>query len=456
MGKKLYIKTFGCQMNEYDSARMRDVLVDSHQMTLTDDPASADVVLINTCSIREKAQEKLFSDLGRWRIQKEKNPDLVIGVGGCVASQEGQAIIQRAPYVDMVFGPQTLHRLPEMYDKVCKNNNPVVDISFPEIEKFDNLPEAKADGPTAFVSIMEGCSKYCTFCVVPYTRGEEFSRPFDDVLAEIVGLAKQGVREVNLLGQNVNAYRVKTFDNQDADLALLIEYVAAIDGIERIRYTTSHPLEFSDKLIETYARVPQLVSHLHLPVQSGSDRILSLMKRGHTTLEYKAKIRKLKKIRPGISLSSDFIVGFPGETDQDFQATMDLIAEIGFDHSFSFIYSKRPGTPAASLADDTSVETKRTRLQILQSRINQLAMQISEQMLGSIERILVEGPSRKDPNELAGRTENNRVVNFTGRKDLIGQFVDVKISKALPNSLRGELLYNATQAPAKLSEHASR
>lgn len=456
MGKKLYIKTFGCQMNEYDSARMRDVLVESHQMTLTDDPASADVVLFNTCSIREKAQEKLFSDLGRWRTQKEKNPDLVIGVGGCVASQEGQAIIQRAPYVDMVFGPQTLHRLPEMYDNVCKNNTPVVDISFPEIEKFDHLPEVKAEGPTAFVSIMEGCSKYCTFCVVPYTRGEEISRPFDDVLAEIAGLAEQGVKEVNLLGQNVNAYRVKTFENQDADLALLIEYVAAINGIERIRYTTSHPVEFSDKLIETYARVPQLVSHLHLPVQSGSDRILSLMKRGHTTLEYKAKIRKLKKIRPGISLSSDFIIGFPGETDQDFQATMDLIAEIGFDHSFSFIYSKRPGTPAASLPDETSDEKKRTRLQILQSRINQRAMQISKQMVGSTERILVEGPSRKDPNELAGRTENNRVVNFAGSEDLIGQLIDVKISKALPNSLRGELLYNATQVPAKLSVHTNR
>lgn len=440
MGKKLYIKTFGCQMNEYDSGKMRDVLANSHDMTTTDDPDSADVILFNTCSIREKAQEKLFSELGRYRQYKEKNPGLVLGVGGCVASQEGDAIRQRAPYVDMVFGPQTLHRLPQMYDQIRQGGKAVVDISFPEIEKFDRLPEPRAEGPSAFVSIMEGCSKYCSYCVVPYTRGEELSRPFDDVLTEIASLAGQGVREVTLLGQNVNAYRGVMYGGEVADLALLIEYAAAINGIDRIRYTTSHPMEFSDRLIDVYARVPELVSHLHLPVQSGSDRILAMMKRGHTILEYKAKIRKLRQVRPGISISSDFIVGFPGETGQDFEATMNLIADIAFDHSFSFIFSKRPGTPAAGLADDTPMEMKKKRLQILQTRINQQAAAISQGMTGNIERLLVEGPSRKDERELCGRTENNRVVNFSADRDLIGKFVDVKITAALPNSLRGELL----------------
>jgi len=440
MGKKLYIKTFGCQMNDYDSDKMRDVLADSHNIENTKDPTTADIILFNTCSIREKAQEKLFSELGRWREIKEKDPDLVIGVGGCVASQEGASVRKRAPYVDMVFGPQTLHRLPEMYESVRKQREPVVDTSFPGIEKFDRLPEPHADGPTAFVSIMEGCSKYCTFCVVPYTHGEEISRPFDDVITEVVSLAEQGVREITLLGQNVNAYRGSTYEGKDADLALLIEYVASIEGVDRIRYTTSHPIEFSDNLINVYAKVPELVSHLHLPVQSGSDRILSLMKRGHTILEYKYRIRKLKKIRPGISISSDFIVGFPGESKLDFQVTMDLITDIGFDSSFSFIYSKRPGTPAANLADDVSLEIKKQRLQTLQQTINQFATTISNGMLGNCERILVEGPSRKDPNELFGRTENNRIVNFPGTSDLISHFVDVRITKALANSLRGELV----------------
>ena len=439
MSKKLYIKTFGCQMNEYDSDKMRDVLAASHDLALTDDPAAADVILFNTCSIREKAQEKLFSELGRWRAYKENKPGTVIGVGGCVASQEGAAIRQRAPYVDMVFGPQTLHRLPEMYDRVIRDKTPVVDISFPEIEKFDRLPQARAGGVTAFVSIMEGCSKYCTFCVVPYTRGEEISRPFDDVLTEIVELAEQGVREITLLGQNVNAYRGPRHDGGIADLAQLIEYAAAVDGIDRIRYTTSHPLEFSNRLIEVYNKVPQLVSHLHLPVQSGSDRILAMMKRGHTAMEYKAKIRKLKKLRPDISISSDFIVGFPGETDRDFRDTMDLIEAVGFDQSFSFIYSRRPGTPAAGLADDTPLETKKQRLHILQTRINQLASAVSRAMVGKTETILVEGPSKKDPSELSGRTENNRIVNFRGDSSLIGNLTEIKITRALPNSLRGEL-----------------
>ena len=439
MGKKLYIKTFGCQMNEYDSAKMRDVLTESHQMTITDVPDDADVVLFNTCSIREKAQEKLFSELGRVRILKEDKPDLVIGVGGCVASQEGEAIRQRAPFVDMVFGPQTLHRLPEMVNSVVEEKKPVMDISFPEIEKFDRLPEPKADGPTAFVSIMEGCSKYCTFCVVPYTRGEEISRPFDDIIAECVSLAQQGVKEINLLGQNVNAYIGKTHDGRDADLALLIEYVAAIDGLERIRFTTSHPMDFSDRLIEVYGKVPELVNHLHLPVQSGSDRILAGMKRNYTALEYKAKIRKLRKIRPGISISSAFIIGFPGENDVDFEATVNLIAEIGFDQSFSFIYSKRPGTPAANLPDDMSEQIKKQRLQIIQARINQQAAEISRKMVGTIQRVLVEGTSRKDDDKIFGRTENNRIVNFSASKDLIGEFVDVMITEALPNSLRGAL-----------------
>ncbi len=439
MGKKLYIKSFGCQMNDYDSAKMRDILAASHGTSTTDDPATADIILVNTCSIREKAQEKLFSELGRWRQHKAENPDLIIGVGGCVASQEGAAIRERAPYVDMVFGPQTLHRLPEMIDSVSKDSKPVVDISFPEIEKFDRMPAPRAEGPTAFVSIMEGCSKYCTFCVVPYTRGEEISRPLDDVITEVVELAAQDVKEVTLLGQNVNAWRGDTHDGDHADFATLIEYVAAIDGIERIRYTTSHPLEFSERLIQAYQQVPELVNHLHLPVQSGSDRILSMMKRGHTVLEYKAKLRKLRKIRPGISISSDFIVGFPGETDRDFQDTMNLIADIGFDQSFSFIYSKRPGTPAANMADECPDAVKKERLRLLQDRINQLSADISAGMVGTQQRILVEGPSRKDSEELCGRTENNRVVNFAGEPYLTGRFTDVHITRALPNSLRGEL-----------------
>jgi len=435
-------------MNEYDSAKMLDVLAESHGVIKTDKPEEADIILLNTCSIREKAQEKVFSQLGRWRQYKDDNPELLIGVGGCVASQEGADIFERAPYVDIVFGPQTLHRLPEMVEDVMRNKNPVIDISFPEIEKFDRLPAARAEGPTAFVSIMEGCSKYCTFCVVPYTRGEEVSRTFDSIINEIVELAEQGVREINLLGQNVNAYRGEMHHGETADLALLIEYVAAIEGIERIRYTTSHPVEFSDRLIEAYAKVPELVNHLHLPVQSGSDRVLSLMKRGHTALEYKSKIRKLRKIRPDISLSSDFIIGFPGETEDDFKATMNLIAEIEFDHSFSFIYSRRPGTPASSFNDDVPLETKKERLSILQARINTMAMEISRGMVGKTKRILIEGFSKKNVNELRGKTENNRTVNFVGPKSLIGEFADVLITKALPNSLRAEL----QQAPDYMSK----
>lgn len=452
MAQKLYIKTFGCQMNEYDSAKMLDVLAESHGMCSTDDPAKADVILLNTCSIREKAQEKVFSLLGRWRQFKRKNPDLVIGVGGCVASQEGSGIRKRAPYVDIVFGPQTLHRLPTMYDQVLKTRKPIVDISFPEIEKFDRLPEARAEGPTAFVSIMEGCSKYCTFCVVPYTRGEEVSRPFDDVINEIVELAGQGVREVTLLGQNVNAYRGRMHSGKIADLAKLIEYVSVIDGIDRIRYTTSHPVEFSDSLITVYDKVPQLVNHLHLPVQSGSDRILAMMKRGYTVLEYKAKIRKLRKIRPDISISSDFIIGFPGETERDFSATMDLIADIGFDQSFSFIYSKRPGTPAANFPDDVPMEVKKERLNILQTRIHQMASEISRKMIGNIESILVVEPSRKNSGELCGRTENNRIVNFSGPSSLIGNFINLRITEARPNSLRGEPV-NAIPSTFVQSQH---
>ncbi len=439
MGKKLFIKTFGCQMNEYDSAKMRDVLRVSHGMEETREPDEADFIIFNTCSIREKAQEKLFSELGRWRNRKREKPGFMIGVGGCVASQEGSAIYSRAPFVDVVFGPQTLHRLPGLYDKAQRTGKPATDISFPEIEKFDRLPEPRADGPVAFVSIMEGCSKYCTFCVVPYTRGEEISRPLDDVIGETADLAGQGVKEVTLLGQNVNAYRGATFEGGSADLADLLEYVAAIDGIRRIRYTTSHPVEFSERLIDVYGRVPELVNHLHLPVQSGSDRVLARMKRGHTVLEYKSKIRKLRKIRPDISISSDFIVGFPGETDADFQATLDLIAEIGFDQSFSFIYSKRPGTPAAGYPDEVTPEQKKQRLQILQARISQQARAIGRSMTGTVQKVLVEGPSRKNPRELAGRTENNRVVNFPGNAALIGAMVDVTITRALPNSLRGEL-----------------
>ncbi|WP_299941971.1 tRNA (N6-isopentenyl adenosine(37)-C2)-methylthiotransferase MiaB [uncultured Microbulbifer sp.] len=440
--KKLYIKTHGCQMNEYDSARMRDLLGESHAMIPTDNPAEADVLLVNTCSIREKAQEKLFHQLGRWKHLKEKNPGLLIGVGGCVASQEGEAIARRAPYVDLIFGPQTLHRLPEMMEtRAQKNGAVVVDVSFPEIEKFDRLPQPEADGATAFVSVMEGCSKYCTFCVVPYTRGEEVSRPLADVLEEVAHLAGQGVREVNLLGQNVNAYRSVGEDGHAVDFAELITYVATIEGIDRIRYTTSHPVEFSDALVDVYARVPELVSHLHLPVQSGSDRILMAMKRGHTALEYKSKIRRLKGIRPDICLSSDFIVGFPGETDRDFEATLNLIQEVGFDLSFSFIYSPRPGTPAADLPDSTPEEIKKQRLQLLQNRINQQASAIARRMVGKTERVLVSGVSKKDPGQLQGRTENNRVVNFRADNPaLIGKFADIQIVEALPNSLRGKLL----------------
>ncbi|WP_455208212.1 tRNA (N6-isopentenyl adenosine(37)-C2)-methylthiotransferase MiaB [Kaarinaea lacus] len=440
MPRKLFIKTFGCQMNEYDSAKTAELLKESHGLELTTDEQQADVLLLNTCSVREKAQEKVFSQLGRWRELKEANPSIVLGVGGCVASQEGEAIRDRAPYVDLVYGPQTLHRLPQMLREQQRRHAAVVDVSFPEIEKFDNLPEPRAEGPTAFVSIMEGCSKYCTFCVVPYTRGEEISRPFDDVISEVATLATQGVKEVNLLGQNVNAYQGIMHDGDVADLALLIRYVAAIDGIERIRFTTSHPVEFSDALIQVFADVPQLVSHVHLPVQSGSDRILTMMKRGHTALEYKAKIRKLREARPDISLSSDFIIGFPGETEQDFNDTMKLIEDIGFDHSFSFVYSARPGTPAADFVDDVPLQIKKERLAKLQARINSMANAISSSMIGNIERILVERPSKKDASELAGRTENNRVVNFKGQSRLIGEFINVRITEALPNSLRGEIV----------------
>lgn len=440
MSKKLYIKTWGCQMNEYDSAKMADLLKATHGYEIAAEPEEADLILLNTCSIREKAQEKVFHQLGRWKTLKDHKPDLVIGVGGCVASQEGEHIRQRAPYVDIVFGPQTLHRLPEMVKQVQTHQTPMVDISFPEIEKFDRLPEPRADGPSAFVSIMEGCSKYCTFCVVPYTRGEEVSRPVDDVLFEIAQLAEQGVREVNLLGQNVNAYRGEHHDGSICRFAELLHLVAAIDGIDRIRYTTSHPVEFTDDIIEAYATIPELVSHLHLPVQSGSDRILTLMKRGHTALEYKSKIRHLRRVRPDIAMSSDFIIGFPGETDDDFEATMNLIKDIDYDMSFSFIYSARPGTPAADLPDDVSEETKKQRLHLLQQRLNQQAHAHARRMLGTEQRILVTGPSKKDPMELSGRTENNRVVNFVGSPDMIGRFVDVKITDVFVNSLRGEVL----------------
>ncbi|MEP5566588.1 MAG: tRNA (N6-isopentenyl adenosine(37)-C2)-methylthiotransferase MiaB [Halioglobus sp.] len=440
VSKKLYIKTHGCQMNEYDSARMSDLLEDSHDLVPTDNPEEADVLLLNTCSIREKAQEKVFHQLGRWKHLKQKNPDLIIGVGGCVASQEGEAIGKRAPYVDLVFGPQTLHRLPEMMEQRGPGGTLIVDVSFPEIEKFDRLPEPKVDGPTAFVSIMEGCSKYCTFCVVPYTRGEEVSRPLDDVIAEVAHLAGEGVKEVNLLGQNVNAYRGESHEGEIVDFAELLHYVARIPGIERIRYTTSHPVEFSDALIDASADIPQLVSHLHLPVQSGSDKILAAMKRGHTALEYKSKIRRLRKIRPDISISSDFIIGFPGETEKDFTDTMKLIEDIGFDVSFSFIYSARPGTPASDLPDNTSEDVKKQRLQILQARINQNAQEISRRMVGSTQTILVTGVSKKDPGQLQGRTENNRAVNFSCTDHgLIGEFTQVEVIEALPNSLRGVL-----------------
>lgn len=438
MARKLFIQTHGCQMNEYDSTRMVDLLESSHGLEPTDNPEEADVLLLNTCSIREKAQEKVFHQLGRWKKLKDAKPDMIIGVGGCVASQEGDAIRDRAPYVDVVFGPQTLHRLPGLITQAASTRELAIDVTFPEIEKFDNLPEPSVDGPSAFVSIMEGCSKYCTFCVVPYTRGEEVSRPVQPVLSEIQHLADLGVREVNLLGQNVNAYQGVGADGDTLDLADLIRLIRDIDGIDRIRYTTSHPVEFSDALIQVYEDVPELVSHLHLPVQSGSDRILAMMKRNHMVLEYKSKLRKLQRIRPEISFSSDFIIGFPGETDRDFEDTMNLIHDIGFDMSFSFIYSARPGTPAADLPDDVDIEVKKQRLAILQQRINQNAQDISRKMVGSTQRILVDGFSKKDPGQLKGRTENNRVVNFQcDDTDLIGQFVDVTIAQAYSNSLLG-------------------
>jgi len=440
MAQKLYIQTNGCQMNEYDSDKMQDVLQASHGMEMTDIPEEADVLLLNTCSIREKAQEKVFSAIGRWRKIKNKRPEVIIGVGGCVASQEGAAIQKRAPYVDIVFGPQTLHRLPELLDEARRTHKRVVDISFPEIEKFDSLPEPRAEGPKAFVSIMEGCSKYCTFCVVPYTRGEEISRPLKDVIAEISALAEQGVREINLLGQNVNAYRGEMDDDEIAEFSLLLHYVAAVDGIDRVRFTTSHPAEYGDDIIEAFAEIPELVSHLHLPVQSGSDQILADMKRGYNREDYLDIMRKMKVVRPGISLSSDFIIGFPGETDEQFEETMSLIEEVGFDFSYSFIYSARPGTPAAELPDEVSDEVKKQRLDKLKNRLNDMTMSVSIGMINTVQRVLVEGVSKKNPLQVTGRTENNRVVNFTGHPRLAGQFIDVVITEALPNSLRARLV----------------
>jgi len=445
MTQKLHIKTWGCQMNEYDSSKMADLLHSTHGLELTEVPEEADVLLLNTCSIREKAQEKVFHQLGRWKELKKNNPNLLIGVGGCVASQEGEHIRTRAPYVDIVFGPQTLHRLPEMINQIRGGKSSVVDISFPEIEKFDCLPEPRAEGPTAFVSIMEGCNKYCTYCVVPYTRGEEVSRPVDDILFEIAQLAAQGVREVNLLGQNVNAYRGPTFDGEICTFAELLRLVAAIDGIDRLRFTTSHPIEFTDDIIDVYRDTPELVSFLHLPVQSGSDRVLTMMKRGHTALEYKSIIRKLKAVRPNIQISSDFIVGFPGETNEDFELTMNLIAQVNFDMSFSFIYSARPGTPAADYPDDVTEDEKKQRLYLLQQRINNQAAQFSRAMLGTEQRVLVEGPSKKDIMELTGRTETNRIVNFQGTPEMIGKFVDIKITDVFTNSLRGEVVRTEDQ-----------
>ena len=441
---KLYLETHGCQMNEYDSSRMADVLRESHGAVVVEDPAAADVLLLNTCSIREKAAEKVFSQLGRWRSHKAANPDVVIGVGGCVASQEGAAITARAPFVDVVFGPQTLHRLPAMLDEARRDSTSVVDVSFPEIEKFDRLPAPCAEGPSAFVSVMEGCSKFCTFCVVPYTRGPEFSRPVAGVMREVARLAERGVREINFLGQNVNAYRGALEDDGEdgavADLGELIQYAADVPGIDRIRFTTSHPVEFSPTLTAAFRDVPELASHLHLPVQSGSDRVLAMMKRGHTVLEYKAKIRAVREARPGLSLSSDFIVGFPGETDMDFQATMDLVRELDYDISFSFIYSPRPGTPAANLPDDTPLAVKRERLAALQQRLRKQATAHAEAMVGTTQTVLVGGVSKRDPGELAGRTENNRVVNFPApNRELVGGFATVEITDALPNSLRGRL-----------------
>lgn len=445
MTQKLHIKTWGCQMNEYDSSKMADLLNSTHGLELTEIPEEADVLLLNTCSIREKAQEKVFHQLGRWKELKKHKPGLVIGVGGCVASQEGEHIRTRAPYVDIIFGPQTLHRLPEMINQIRGGKSSVVDVSFPEIEKFDRLPEPRAEGPTAFVSIMEGCNKYCSFCVVPYTRGEEVSRPVDDVLFEIAQLAEQGVREVNLLGQNVNAYRGATHDDGICTFAELLRLVAAIDGIDRLRFTTSHPIEFTDDIIDVYRDTPELVSFLHLPVQSGSDRVLSMMKRNHTALEYKSIIRKLRAVRPEIQISSDFIVGFPGETAEDFEQTMNLIAQVNFDMSFSFIYSARPGTPAADMPDDVSEDEKKQRLYVLQQRINNQAAQFSRAMLGTEQRVLVEGPSKKDLMELTGRTETNRIVNFVGTPDMIGKFVDIKITDVFTNSLRGDVVRTEDQ-----------
>ncbi len=449
MAKKLYLRTFGCQMNEYDSARMSDTLHAAEGYEPTDDPAKADLILFNTCSVREKAQEKVFHDLGRVRELKQANPELMIGVGGCVASQEGGRIVARAPYVDLVFGPQTLHRLPEMIAARRRTGRPQVDISFPEIEKFDRMPPPRVQGASAFVSIMEGCSKYCSFCVVPYTRGEEFSRPFEDVLTEIAGLADEGVSEVTLLGQNVNAYR-SSVEGEDADFAMLLEYVADIPGIQRLRYTTSHPKEFSQRLIDAYARIPKLVSHVHLPVQSGSDRVLAAMKRGYTALEYKSIIRRLREVRPQACISSDFIVGFPGETERDFEASMKLIADVGFDDSYSFVYSRRPGTPAADMADDTSDEVKLERLHRLQQAINASARAISQAMLGTEQRVLVEGPSKKHAGDLAARADNNRTVNFPGPPTLAGSFVDVRITAVMTHSLRGERL---PQKPGHVDDH---
>lgn len=449
--RKLFIRTFGCQMNEYDSEKMVDVLSQEQRTELTQNPEEADIILFNTCSVREKAQEKVFSDLGRVQHLKQNNPNLVIGVGGCVASQEGQAIVKRAPYVDVVFGPQTLHRLPDLIAKRHSSGHSQVDISFPEIEKFDALPPARVDGPTAFVSIMEGCSKYCSFCVVPYTRGPEISRPFDDVLVEVADLADQGVKEVTLLGQNVNAYRGPMGTGTDiADFAMLLQYVHDIPGIERLRYTTSHPKEMTSRLIEAHGLLPKLVPFLHLPVQAGSDRILAAMKRGYTTLEFKSIVRRLRAARPGLTLSSDFIIGFPGETEEDFEKTMTLIRDVGFDQSFSFVYSRRPGTPAADLQDDSSKEEKLARLHRLQALINEQAAAISHDMVGSVQRILVERPSRRDPNELAGRTENNRMVNFVGNPRLIGHMIDVRITQTLSNSLKGEVVTSDSALQASI------
>lgn len=452
MTKKLHIKTWGCQMNEYDSSKMADLLDSTHGYKLTDNPEEADVLLLNTCSIREKAQEKVFSLLGHWKLLKRKNPDVIIGVGGCVASQEGELIRERAHYVDLVFGPQTLHRLPEMINHVRGTKSPIVDVSFPEIEKFDRLPEPRADGPTAFVSIMEGCNKYCSFCVVPYTRGEEVSRPSDDVLFEIAQLAAQGVREVNLLGQNVNAYRGSNFDGSICSFAELLRLVATIDGIDRIRFTTSHPIEFTDDIIDVYRDTPELVDFLHLPIQSGSDRVLTMMKRPHTALEYKAIIRKLRAVRPNINISGDFIVGFPGETQEDFELTMKLVADVNYDVSYSFIYSPRPGTPAADMVDDVSDEEKKQRLYLLQERLLQQSVRFSRAMLGTVQRVLVEGTSRKSIMELSGRTENNRVVNFEGTPDMIGKFVDVEITDVYTNSLRGVVIRTEEQMALRLHE----